>query len=89
MLGECKALKVPGIPLLSFRVTQLYHTGCAVYIYFAMMYKGIAEPVKAYEHIEHLARREIMNHGGSISHHHGVGKIRKQFLGSSVGEVGT
>jgi len=33
--------------------------------------------VKVYSDIEDGAREEIMKNGGSISHHHGVGKLRK------------
>ena len=29
-----------------------------------------------------------MKYGGSISHHHGVGKLRKKFMARSVGDVG-
>ena len=29
-----------------------------------------------------------MKFGGSISHHHGVGKLRKKFMNRSVGETG-
>ena len=29
-----------------------------------------------------------MKHGGCISHHHGVGKLRKKFLTNSIGETG-
>lgn len=29
-----------------------------------------------------------MKHGGSISHHHGVGKLRKKFLPRSIGNTG-
>lgn len=29
-----------------------------------------------------------MKCGGSISHHHGVGKLRKKFLKDSIGETG-
>lgn len=88
VLNECKAQKIPGIPLLSFRLTQLYETGCAIYIYFGMMYKGLKDPVAVYEKIEHLARQTILDNGGSISHHHGVGKIRKMFINQSIGSTG-
>jgi len=30
--------------------------------------------------LEHAARDEILKSGGSLSHHHGVGKIRRDFL---------
>lgn len=29
-----------------------------------------------------------MKYGGCISHHHGVGKLRKKFLPKSIGETG-
>ena len=33
-----------------------------------------------YEDIEHRSREAVMKFGGSISHHHGVGKLRKRFM---------
>jgi alkyldihydroxyacetonephosphate synthase len=33
-----------------------------------------------YDIIEYEARKEILKNGGSISHHHGIGKIRKMFM---------
>ena len=67
---------------ISFRVTQLYETGAAIYVYFALAHKnlGLADPVATYEIVEDAARDEVMLSGGCISHHHGVGKIRKQFI---------
>lgn len=38
--------------------------------------------VEVYEELETIARDEIMASGGSLSHHHGVGKIRKKWLPS-------
>ena len=66
----------------SFRVTQLYETGAAVYVYFTLYHKGLDADkiVHAYEFVEDAARDEVMLCGGSISHHHGVGKIRKGFM---------
>ena len=67
---------------VSFRVTQLYETGAAVYTYFTLAYpnfpreKVIAQMTK----VEDAARDEIMLCGGCISHHHGVGKLRKGFI---------
>lgn len=70
----------PGKPFATCRVTQLYQTGVCIYFYFGFYHKGIKDPQKAYVEIESAARDEILKAGGSISHHHGVGKIRKQFL---------
>lgn len=77
---EHKIRHLPGKPLVSCRVTQLYETGVAVYFYFAYYYEGVLEPSKVYKEIEDAAREEIMLAGGSLSHHHGVGKLRTKFL---------
>jgi alkyldihydroxyacetonephosphate synthase len=78
---ECAARGVPGTPFVTCRVTQLYPTGVCIYFYFAFYFKGLPEPEKIYAEIEHAARDEILRSGGSLSHHHGVGKIRQRFLG--------
>ena len=74
---------------VSFRVTQLYETGAAVYVYFAIPYHDLPmdKVVDIYEDIEHRSREVVMQYGGSISHHHGVGKLRKRFMEKSVSEV--
>jgi len=33
-----------------------------------------------YLDLENIARDEILRSGGSLSHHHGVGKLRRAFL---------
>lgn len=71
VLNECSKHGVAGKPFVSFRVTQLYDTGAAVYVYFGFLYKGLADPVQTYSDIEDAARDEIMKNGGCISHHHG------------------
>lgn len=101
---DCQKLGVRGKPMIAYRVTQVYDSGAAVYIYFGFDYSGIKDPLHAYEMIEENARVEILKNGGSISHHHGmenlksilklisfcvgVGKLRKQFMKDSIGENG-
>jgi alkyldihydroxyacetonephosphate synthase len=75
-------------PFVSCRVTQLYDTGAAVYFYFGFVWQGLSDPVAAYSAIEHAAREEIFRHGGSISHHHGIGKLRAEYLPGTVGDQG-
>ena len=72
--------KLPGRPFVSCRVTQIYETGCCIYFYMAFYAKGVADAVGAYHEIESVARREVIAAGGSISHHHGVGKLRLPFV---------
>lgn len=73
---------------VSCRVTQTYDAGCCVYFYMAINYSGLKNPVDTYEEIEHAAREEILANGGSLSHHHGVGKIRASFYPDAVGDAG-
>ncbi len=77
---EHAARGLPGAPFVTCRITQLYQTGVAVYFYLGFSTEGVADPVGAYAAIEHAARDEILARGGSLSHHHGIGKIRAGFL---------
>jgi len=71
---------LPGLPFIGCRVTQLYHEGACLYFYFCMNYENVEKPSLVYSEIEHAARDEVIANGGSVSHHHGVGKVRSQFL---------
>jgi len=86
--NECKAKGVKIKPFTSFRLTQVYETGATIYVYFGFCYDGVPNPVEAYSEIEDGARDEVMKCGGSISHHHGVGKLRKKFMPRSIGDNG-
>jgi alkyldihydroxyacetonephosphate synthase len=44
-----------------------------------MNIRGVANPSSVFAEIEHAARQEILNNGGSLSHHHGIGKLRADF----------
>uniref|UniRef100_A0A7N6AK73 Alkylglycerone-phosphate synthase n=1 Tax=Anabas testudineus TaxID=64144 RepID=A0A7N6AK73_ANATE len=70
------------------RVTQTYDVGACVYFYFAFNYKGLSDPIHVYDEVEHAAREEILANGGSLSHHHGVGKLRKKWMSQTVSNVG-
>ena len=51
---------------------------------FAMSVKGVKNPVEIFNSIEYSMREAIMEAGGSISHHHGVGKLRKDFMKGTI-----
>ena len=70
---------LPGEPFVGSRVTQLYHEGACLYFYFCMNIRGVKNPSSTFAEIEHAARQEIIDRGGSLSHHHGIGKIRSEF----------
>ncbi len=77
---------VPGKHYVSYRVTQIYHTGVCIYFMYGFYTKGLERPREVFSSIEHSLREAILSEGGSISHHHGVGKIRKDFMKNTLSE---
>ena len=55
-----------------------------MYVYFGYNYGHSNIPkdkvVHVYEDIENECREEVLKQGGSLTHHHGIGKIRKRFM---------
>jgi alkyldihydroxyacetonephosphate synthase len=80
LAAEGTARGVAGHPYLSHRVTQTYHSGVCIYFTLAFSGRGLADPSGVFHDIEQALRQVILDHGGSLSHHHGVGKIRQRFL---------
>jgi len=82
---EHRKLNVPGKPFLSCRMTQLYDEGGVLYMYMAVCTGGLSpeRALEAFEHLEHTARQAVLEAGGCLSHHHGVGKLRAPLLAST------
>ncbi|OGM40782.1 hypothetical protein ABOM_011125 [Aspergillus bombycis] len=79
VVHEHRARRLQGNPFIICRVSQAYETGVTLYFYLALYLEGVANPAGVYAEIEEAARDEILQCGGSLSHHHGVGKARKIF----------
>ena len=82
---SCKARGFsPAKALFSSRITQIYETGATVYIYWGLNYMTDKVPLEtvipAIEQIEHEIREVMLECGGSLSHHHGVGKLKQHFF---------
>lgn len=84
---ECKTLGITHF-LINCRVTQTYDSGCVIYFYLGFNHSGLGDPVVLHNRLETRARNEIVSCGGSISHHHGVGKLRQKWYPSTVSDVG-
>jgi alkyldihydroxyacetonephosphate synthase len=87
MKDAAKKRGVPGELWASVRLTQTYKTSACLYYYFGFSFRGVKNPVKVFCEIEEEARDEILKNGGTLSHHHGVGKLRRQFMERAVGPV--
>ncbi len=71
---------LPGKPFISYRITQLYQTGVCVYYTYAIYTKGIENGPAIAAEADHRLRKTVVDNGGAVSHHHGVGKIRSRLL---------
>jgi len=80
LFEQCAAHGVEGRPYLSYRVTQTYQTGVCIYFTMGFSARNLENRAEVYHGIEHRIRQAILDSGGSLSHHHGIGKIRKGFL---------
>tara|TARA_B100000287_G_scaffold434689_1_gene499928 strand:+ start:4770 stop:6548 length:1779 start_codon:yes stop_codon:yes gene_type:complete len=79
-----KKHNLPGKFLFGSRLSKIYHSGACMYNTIAMSFEGIDSPEKVFGEIEHEIRKEIIKNGGSISHHHGVGKLRTDFISDTI-----
>ncbi|KAF7262755.1 hypothetical protein GWI33_004151 [Rhynchophorus ferrugineus] len=86
--SECYKIGITHF-IINSRVTQTYDAGCVIYFYLGFNYGNLPNPVDVFHHLEEAARDEIIRVGGSISHHHGVGKLRKKWYADTVSKVGT
>ena len=75
-----RAYNLPGRPYISPRITQVYHTGVCIYFTHGFCASGVEQPDEVFGAIERSLRQAILDAGGSISHHHGVGKLRRDFM---------
>ena len=76
--------KMAAPPFVSCRVAQSYDTGACVYFYFGFLSKDLKNPMKVFHEVEMAAREEVLRNGGSLSHHHGVGKLRKKWMEQTI-----
>ncbi|MCH9780584.1 MAG: FAD-binding oxidoreductase [Alphaproteobacteria bacterium] len=74
---------LPGKIIVTVRATQIYATGVTLYFYLGFQCDTAhadLSPIDQFAHIEHRCREVILAHGGSLSHHHGIGALRRGFL---------
>lgn len=75
---------LPGKPYICSRVTQIYPTGVCMYFTILLYLKEVDHAEHIFSDIYATLRQKVIDNGGSISHHHGVGKIRKQFMANFI-----
>tara|TARA_B100000902_G_C27295513_1_gene909632 strand:+ start:173 stop:1930 length:1758 start_codon:yes stop_codon:yes gene_type:complete len=81
-----KEYNLPGKPFFCSRISKIYHSGICMYNTMGINMRGVKNPEKVFSQIEHSLRACFIKNGGSISHHHGVGKLRKDFVPDTISE---
>jgi alkyldihydroxyacetonephosphate synthase len=69
--------------------SHIYHTGASVYVIFHCQTDGDDfDGEKRYKECLDIAIRTSLANGGNVSHHHGSGKAKAQYLPLEHGETG-
>ncbi len=78
-------------PILAFsHISHLYRDGSSVYVTY--IFRRAADPqetLRRWRALKDAASRAIQAHGGTISHHHGVGTDHASYLRQEKGPLGT
>jgi len=79
---------IPGIWNGSAHSSHAYRSGINLYFSFAVQPKNRAELRQAYHACWDAVMSATLNTGGTISHHHGIGRVRREWLGRELGPGG-
>ncbi len=83
-----QALSAGGTPgLVMCHVSHLYETGASLYFTFIARQREGAE-IEQWRSAKEAASEAIVMHGGTITHHHAVGRDHAPWMGAEVGESG-
>ncbi|PZG48273.1 FAD-binding oxidoreductase, partial [Spongiactinospora gelatinilytica] len=75
-----------GSPLIMCHISHVYETGAS--LYFTVVTAQADDPVAQWEHAKEAACQAVGRAGGTISHHHGVGRDHREAYAEEIGEVG-
>ena len=80
--------KVPGIWNGSAHSSHAYGSGLNLYFSFAVQPKGGATLREAYGQCWQAVMDATLGAGGTIAHHHGIGRVRRKWLEAELGSSG-
>lgn len=73
-------------PVILCHVSHVYPAGAS--LYFTIACAQGEDPLGRWRAAKRAAGAAILAHGGSISHHHGVGRDHREGLAQELGELG-
>jgi len=78
---------VPGLIVASGHSSHTYPTGTNIYFTFAAKPESSADLEPLYFRIWSAAMEATLAAGGTISHHHGIGRVRRDWLPKELGSA--
>lgn len=76
---------VPEMIAMSGHISHCYTQGANIYFTFVATEKDPRLAIQLYDKIWSLTMRHTRRFGGTIAHHHGIGRVRKRWLGEELG----
>jgi alkyldihydroxyacetonephosphate synthase len=77
-----------GVPPFSgCHISHTYRSGASVYFTFGFMQQAGRE-MEQYLRVKRAAQQSFMDHGGTLSHHHGVGTEHLPWLATDISPLG-
>ncbi len=80
--------EVKGVVVASAHSSHCYRSGINLYFTFAAIPENPVTMANIYRECWHRTMKETVAGGGGISHHHGIGRIRRDWLPAEIGETG-
>ncbi|GAA3024859.1 FAD-binding oxidoreductase [Streptosporangium longisporum] len=75
-----------GSPLVMCHISHVYATGAS--LYFTVVTAQTGDPLGQWESAKRAVGEAIVRAGGTISHHHGVGRDHREAHAAEIGELG-
>lgn len=79
--------QVPGVLMVSAHSSHSYRQGTCLYVTLVMQPDDLAAGESLYDRCWDAAMRTTLGAGGSISHHHGIGRVRRAWLKEELGSA--
>jgi alkyldihydroxyacetonephosphate synthase len=80
--------EVQGLLVASAHSSHSYRAGTNLYVTFVARPADRGQMAATYRECWRRIMEETLSLGAGIAHHHGVGRVRREFLGRELGEVG-
>jgi alkyldihydroxyacetonephosphate synthase len=79
--------QVPGLVMASGHSSHSYLQGTCLYVTLVVRPDDLGEAEGVYERCWEVAMEATLAAGGSISHHHGIGRVRRRWLQEELGSA--